>query len=107
MLQLGLAAELPQTRQQLEVNADLLLEHVRLEDVDAVGVVRGEDLGDEGVVLCAAVGEEAGVDLAGGAHVARAHLAVLQLQVAQLGRHRQRRLGVLHLGSPWSEDTNT
>ena len=76
-LQLGPLAELAQTGQQLEVDTDLLLEHVGLEYVDAPRIVGGQQFGDEDVVGGIPAHVDVDRDAAGGRQVARAFLAVV------------------------------
>ena len=83
-LQDGVRTELLQTGQQFKINANFLFEDIGLKNIQPVGVICWQELGNEGVVLILAVRGDTGVDLAGDAHVAGADLAVTHIQALQL-----------------------
>ena len=83
-LQLGVRTELLQTGQQFKINANFLFENIGLKNIQPVGVICGQNLGNEGVVLSLAVRGDTGVDLAGDAHVTGADFAVIHIKGLQL-----------------------
>lgn len=75
-LQHCVRTKLLQTGQQFKINANLFFENIGLKNIHSVGIICGQKLGNEGVVLTLAVRGDTGVDLARDAHVARADFAV-------------------------------
>ena len=83
---------LPQSWQELKVNADLLLKNVGFKTIQTTGIISWKQLGNEVVIKVLAVRLHLDLHPAGGAHVSVALLAILQLARGDPSVHFEGRL---------------